>query len=400
MNAALQELVLILGDRDPYQRRRLQGHDHARLEGAAARREVHLRRAPSCPTCPPASTSTAIRKNKLGRDAGWIAQPARRSTCATARWWPWTTAPATSSPTSARPATTASPRTPKFDPKYDHVGLGKRQPGSAWKPIVYATGIDTGALTAGTRPARHHHALRRPALTAARGCPRTPTAPTAGPSSCATRCSSRSTCRPSARSHRVGVKTVRKYAVKAGFEFLPDFGNKALDVAGLAGAIGTVEVRPLDMTAAFGAFGNGGKVTRPRYILKVEGPDGEVIYEAGKPVTTQVWSPQTAYIMADILKGNTDPAENAVWADIFELRQHQGRRPAARLPSRPAPPTTSRTTPPTASCRCPRARSSRRWRWASGTATATAPPPNLTSRPDLLHGQRRRDLALPSCATT
>ena len=43
VEAALKELVLILGDRDPYRRRRLQGHDHARLEGAAARREVHLR---------------------------------------------------------------------------------------------------------------------------------------------------------------------------------------------------------------------------------------------------------------------------------------------------------------------------------------------------------------------
>ena len=75
--------------------------------------------------------------------------------------------------------------------------------------------------------------------------------------------------------HRTGVKTVRKYAVKAGFEFLPYFGNKSLDVASLAGAIGTVEVRPLDMAAAFGAFGNGGKVTRPRYILEVTGPDGE-----------------------------------------------------------------------------------------------------------------------------
>ena len=93
-----------------------------------------------------------------------------------------------------------------------------------------------------------------------------------------------------------------------------------LDEAGLAGAIGTVEVRPIDMVAAFGAFGNGGKVTRPRHILKVEDSDGNVIYEAGDPITTQVWSPQTAYIMADILKGNTNPEVNTVWGPIFELR--------------------------------------------------------------------------------
>ena len=117
---------------------------------------------------------------------------------------------------------------------------------------------------------------------------------------------------------RTGVKTVRKYAVKAGFSFIN--GNRMLDDAGLAGAIGTVEVRPVDMVAAYGAFGNGGKVTTPRHILKVEDSDGTVIYQAKEPATTQVWSPQAAYIMADILKGNSNPAINSVWGAIFQLR--------------------------------------------------------------------------------
>jgi membrane peptidoglycan carboxypeptidase len=117
---------------------------------------------------------------------------------------------------------------------------------------------------------------------------------------------------------RTGIRTVRKYAVKAGFSFIN--GDRMLDDAGLAGAIGTVEVRPVDMTATFGAFGNGGAVTKPRHILKVEDSNGTVIYEADDPVTTQVWSPQAAYIVADILKGNTNPAVNSVWGPIFELR--------------------------------------------------------------------------------
>ena len=129
----------------------------------------------------------------------------------------------------------------------------------------------------------------------------------------------------------VGITTVRKYAVKAGFTFLEDYGKRALDVAGLAGALGTVEVRPLDMTAAFGAFGNGGKVTEPRHILKVLGPDGEVIYRASKPVTTRVWSPQAAYIMADILEGNTNRAVNPAWGEVFEMHNTRdgSRREAA-----------------------------------------------------------------------
>ena len=35
----------------------------------------------------------------------------------------------------------------RVDYQYDHIGLGKRQPGSSWKPIVYASGIDSGACS-------------------------------------------------------------------------------------------------------------------------------------------------------------------------------------------------------------------------------------------------------------
>ena len=41
-------------------------------------------------------------------------------------------------------------KTPQFAPQVDHIGGSWRQPGSAWKPILYATGIDTERLTAGT----------------------------------------------------------------------------------------------------------------------------------------------------------------------------------------------------------------------------------------------------------
>ena len=226
---------------------------------------------------------------------------------------------------------TATKKGPKFDPDYDHIGLAKRQPGSAWKPIVYATGIDTGALTAGTILLDITTPFGGYTADGKLWAPKDADSRDRGPIQVRDALQ-QSLNVPAIRAlHRVGIKTVRQYAVKAGYEFLPAYGNKALDVAGLAGAIGTVEVRPLDMTTAFGAFGNAGKVTEPRYVLEIIGPKGERVYKAGKPDTTQVWSPQTAYIMADILKGNTDPAENPVWADIFELRNTKdgSRREAA-----------------------------------------------------------------------
>jgi membrane peptidoglycan carboxypeptidase len=215
--------------------------------------------------------------------------------------------------------------TPKFAPKVDHIGGSWRQPGSAWKPILYATGIDTERLTAGTYLLDKQEAFGpgwtpRNADGVYRGYIQVRDA------------IQQSLNIPAIRAlQQVGISTVRRYAVKAGFSFLQDFGNKALDVAGLAGALGTVEVRPLDMTAAFGAFGNGGKVTKPRHILKVLDSDGRTIYEAGKPVTEQVWKPATAYIMADILDGNTNRAVNPAWGEVFELRNTRdgSRREAA-----------------------------------------------------------------------
>jgi membrane peptidoglycan carboxypeptidase len=52
------------------------------------------------------------------------------------------------------------------------------------------------------------------------------------------------------------------------------------------GALGTAEVRPLDMTAALGALGDGGKVTKPR-----------------QPTTQRARKPATAYILTDIPSG-------------------------------------------------------------------------------------------------
>ena len=61
-----------------------------------------------------------------------------------------TTGPATCAPTPAAPATTAMRwRSRKFEPKYDAAGDGTRQPGSALKPIVYATAFERKELTPG-----------------------------------------------------------------------------------------------------------------------------------------------------------------------------------------------------------------------------------------------------------
>ena len=53
--------------------------------------------------------------------------------------------------------------------------------------------------------------------------------------------------------------------------------------SGLAGALGTVEVRPLDLTSAYGTIANGGVHVPPRMILDVRAADGRIVWKAPEP---------------------------------------------------------------------------------------------------------------------
>ena len=73
-------------------------------------------------------------------------------------------------------------------------------------------------------------------------------------------------------------------------------GEKRYLQAGLAGALGTVEVTPLDLTSAFGTLANGGVHVPPRMILEVRGPDGSLVWKAPKPDREKAVSGGTAFL--------------------------------------------------------------------------------------------------------
>ncbi|MFO1539256.1 MAG: transglycosylase domain-containing protein [Chloroflexota bacterium] len=213
--------------------------------------------------------------------------------------------------------------TRKMDPKFDVV-QGYRQPGSAWKPIVFATAIDARAVTAGSV------VLDVTTPFGASWDPKNAGLDERGPV-LVRKALQYSLNIPAIRViDRVRPEVVGQYSARAGITFLT--GRRAMSLAGLAGAIGTVETRMLELASAYGAFGNDGFVTRPRFILKVTrvtkdstgAPVEELIYEAGRPERTKFISPQAAYIMADILKGNTNPADNIYWGDRFQLNNGPG----------------------------------------------------------------------------
>jgi membrane peptidoglycan carboxypeptidase len=212
---------------------------------------------------------------------------------------------------------------PKFEPKYDAAGNGSRQPGSAFKPIVYSSAFDAKRLTPGSL-------LLDVATDFGKGwTPRDADQLDRGPV-LVRKALQYSLNVPAIRAlQRVGSQAVADRAEKFGIRFAG--GTKAFLQAGLAGAIGTVEVRPLDLTSAYGALANGGARVPSRMILEVRDASGKVVYAAPKAKPTQPVSPQAAFLVTNILQGNTDPRQNPIWSAVLEVRNgpHGEHRPVA-----------------------------------------------------------------------
>ena len=198
--------------------------------------------------------------------------------------------------------------TPQFQAKFDVVGSGFRQPGSAFKPFNYLTALDDKRLTAASMlmdtsadfggkytPADADGLERGPvrvrnALQFSLNIPAVKTAIINSP------------------------EHVYARAKEFGMAFDPNE-----DLAGPAIALGVQTVRPVDLVTAYGTLANGGKRIGHTTILSVKDQAGtDVIPPYVPPAGDQVASPQAAYIITDILSGNTNPRINPFWGK-FEL---------------------------------------------------------------------------------
>jgi membrane peptidoglycan carboxypeptidase len=204
----------------------------------------------------------------------------------------------------------------KMQPQFDVLSDGWRQPGSAFKPFTYATGIDEKTLTGATMlmdvttdfggytptdfNGRERGPLRvRNALQFSLNVPAVKALAL------------------------VGERDVFDRSEQFGMEFQ---ANRP--TAGLSMALGTLEVHPLDLNQAYATMANGGRNVGHTSILEIRDADGNKI-EHKKPKRKQVISEQAAYVMTDILAGNTDPSVNPIWAAHRITARDGQRRPAA-----------------------------------------------------------------------
>ncbi len=207
----------------------------------------------------------------------------------------------------------------KFQPQFDVLSDGWRQPGSAFKPVSYTIGLEDRTLTAaslfmdvvtdfggGWTPVDADHMERGPlrlreALQVSLNIP--------------------------------AIKGAIRIGPDRVFERAKDFGirfQSATNPGGAAIAIGTVEVHMIDLIGAYGAIANGGVLMPRTTILEVRNASGQKIWPLAGATTTgkRVVSAQAAFVMTDILASNTDPAQNPFWSKRA-IMNGTTRRPAA-----------------------------------------------------------------------
>jgi penicillin-binding protein 1A len=172
------------------------------------------------------------------------------------------------------------------DSRFNRAVQAKRQPGSAFKPFVYAA-----ALEAGYTPATVIDRLDEPIETFQGAW-----TPEDGHSS-ATSLSLRTALRMS--SNRAAVRLLQEVGIPRTVEYARAMGvGDVPTVPSLA--LGSGEVTVQSMTAAYAAFANHGLVPHPTLIRRVEDRDGRVLYESNDPPVRAI-SDVTAFLMTSML---------------------------------------------------------------------------------------------------
>jgi penicillin-binding protein 1A len=108
--------------------------------------------------------------------------------------------------------------------------------------------------------------------------------------------------------YAISIKTGASYAEKFGIPITPEEkGDGTSKKPGSLAALSLGEIsgtNTLTMAAAYGVFGNNGMYTEPILYTKVVDRTGKIILQKN-PATRKVLSPQSAYVMYDLLKEPT-----------------------------------------------------------------------------------------------
>ncbi|MGA1464754.1 MAG: penicillin-binding protein 1A [Balneolaceae bacterium] len=192
--------------------------------------------------------------------------------------------------------------------QFDHVHQARRQAGSTFKPFVYAVAIDNGYMP-------YHRFSKYPVSFVDRAGnrwnPKDPSVPD-GPELVTLR-------QGLARSlNNVTVRILPEISGAPNTNRLNDLSvaaRKIRDMASSLGidmsgspaypsiALGTSEVTLLELVSAYTTFANRGVHVDPIAVTRIEDKEGNVLVEYYPEYSEEVISPETAYLLIDMMRG-------------------------------------------------------------------------------------------------
>jgi penicillin-binding protein 1A len=179
-----------------------------------------------------------------------------------------------------------------YDSSFNRAVQARRQPGSAFKPVVYAAAIEQGY---GPNSILYDEPLSLPGARPGQlWSPQNYDHTYSGPIPLSTAL---------ARSRNIpAVRMMMSLGVPAVARMAATLGISAPIYPNYASALGASEVTLLELTRAYSVFPNQGRLVEPVFIERIEDRDGRVLYES-RSVKNQVISPEGADTMTHLLIG-------------------------------------------------------------------------------------------------
>jgi penicillin-binding protein 1A len=159
--------------------------------------------------------------------------------------------------------------------KFNRVVQAKRQAGSGFKPIIYAAALDkkyTPASLINDAPVVFEDETLEGAWR-----PQNYSGKTFGPT--------RLRMALYKSRNLVSIRVLRSIGLKHATQYAKNFGLNSDELRyDLSLALGSAELSPLQMSRVYSVFANGGYLTKPYLIQRIEDADGSTLYEADPAV--------------------------------------------------------------------------------------------------------------------
>ncbi|MBW2001359.1 MAG: PBP1A family penicillin-binding protein [Deltaproteobacteria bacterium] len=175
--------------------------------------------------------------------------------------------------------------------QFNRATQARRQPGSAFKPIIYAAALDNGLTPSSIiidapfiSPIGEEEKLWKPKNYKEKFYGPTP-------------------FRTGLIKSRniMTIKILKKNGVKHTIDYARRMGIDSLLNPDLSLALGSSGVSLVELTKTYSVFANGGMLVKPIYITKIIDRNGKIL-EENQPSFSESISQETAYVMTDLLK--------------------------------------------------------------------------------------------------